>query len=192
LTQDCGGFAHYKEFTPVGQITPLPAAGPNGYVAHAVPTPPGPQFMPAIPFPRDWAPFATSDADSTKAISRLLRFTTALVNYNSGAGHMSEYTLAEGSRQVVAVAPGTPIAGVLFDAYNYFKHSVFETDDPQAACRDYRIIFITDGIEECHGQACSGMGQETGNTNGGPSKDLGLIKLPQQAARMAAIAAGTS
>jgi hypothetical protein len=108
-----------------------------------------------------------------------MRFTSSIVNFNNSASHMHEYTLAEDSRSIIPVAGGTPVAGVLLDAYNYFKHSVFtDTSDPYLDCRNYLIVYITDGKEECNGTADQGAGLEPGNSNGGPSKDLGLIKLP--------------
>ena len=51
---------------------------------------------------------------------------------------MSEYKLEEDARSVIATAPGTPLAGALHDAYNYFVNSVFtQTDDPSINCRSY-------------------------------------------------------
>ena len=51
-------------------------------------------------------------------------------------------------------APGTPLAGVLLDAYNYFVNSVFPTPpsgppDPAIDCRNYIIVYVTDGHDEC-------------------------------------------
>ena len=178
--QDCGGYAHYGAFTPLGGSALAPA-GPPGYNPYPgiYPQPPSPADWPVVPFPRtEWV---GSDVPSTPAIQRLLRFTSSIVSYNSAAAHMSEYSLAEDARSVVATAPGTPIAGVLYEAYNYFKNSVFpQQDDPAINCRDYKILFLTDGLEECFGDPCAGAGLEPGNTNGGPSKDLGLIKLPEK------------
>ena len=70
---------------------------------------------------------------------------------------MSEYSLAEDANDVVVTAPGTPIAGVLLDAYNYFKNTVFqELDDPSINCRNHIIVYLTDGLDECNSNACAG------------------------------------
>ena len=71
--------------------------------------------------------------------------------------------------------PGTPLAGALHDAYNYFKNTVFmQTDDPSINCRDYKIIFVTDGIDSADADPCIGGT----SPKGGPSGDLGDILLP--------------
>ena len=91
---------------------------------------------------------------------------------------MSEYSLAENANDVVVTAPGTPVAGVLLDAYNYFKNTVFqELDDPSINCRNHIIVYLTDGLDECNSNACAG-----GPTMLGPSGDLGQIPLPENPA----------
>ena len=93
------------------------------------------EFWPLVPFPRDWAPYKTSDCNSATAIKRLLRFASSIVSFDSTKDYMSEYSLAEDSSNVVVVSPATPIAGSLRDAYNYFKNTVFAQNDPFADCR---------------------------------------------------------
>ncbi len=172
-TQDCGGMAKNLTDGPAGYV-PYPGASPL--------PPPSSTDWARIPFPRDWV---GSDAPSAPAIKRLLRFASSIVRYDSLAPHMQEYSLAEDSRNVAITSPGTPLAGVLRDVYKYLKNSAFPTPgDPFVNCRPWRIVFVTDGLEECFGTACAGAGpgSEAGNTgvypNGGPSKDLGLIQLP--------------
>jgi hypothetical protein len=128
-----------------------------------------------IPFPRDWAPFKSSDSDSLAAIKRLLRFSTSIVSYDSTQPHMSEYRLAEDANNVIVTAPSTPLAGALKDAYTYFVNSVFpQTDDPAINCRNYIIVLLTDGIDEAKSNPCVG-----GPTGNGPSGDLGAVALPE-------------
>ena len=111
-------------------------------------------------------------------IKRLLRFASSIVSYDSSATHMSEYRLEENARNVVVTAPGTPLAGALHDAYDYFVNAVFPlTDDPAINCRNYVIVLLTDGLEECFGNPCSG-----GPTGNGPSGDLGALLLPENPA----------
>ena len=160
-TTDCGGISKYSNKAPTGYV-PYPSAPPNS-----------PGDWPVIPIPRDWK--LGSDAQSVPAIKRLLRFSSSIVNYDSTQPHMSEYSLAENANDVVVTAPGTPIAGVLMDAYNYFKNTVFtELDDSVGLnCRNHIIVYVTDGFDECNSNACAG-----GPTGKGPSGDLGALPLP--------------
>jgi hypothetical protein len=161
-TIDCGGIAKFS------------TKAPTGYTPYASSPPPSSVDWPVIPFPRDWAPFKSTDADSLAAIKRLLRFSTSLVSYDSSQPHMSEYSLAEDANNVVVTAPGTPLAGALLDAYHYFVNSVFpQTDDPAINCRNYLIVLLTDGFDEAKSTPCVG-----GPTGNGPSGDLGAIALP--------------
>lgn len=149
---------------------------PTGYRPYVASVPPSQPDWPVIPIPRDWGGFG--DAPSVPAIKRLLRFSTALVNYDSTQPHMSEYSLAEDANNVVVTAPGTPIAGVLLDAYNYFNNTVFQLlDDPNINCRRHIIVYLTDGLDECNSNACAG-----GPTGKGPSGDLGAVALPERPA----------
>jgi len=160
-SQDCGGIAKNSVATPSG-YNPYPVAA----------APPGAGDWPVIPFPRDWIP---SDTPSVPVIKRLLRFASSVVSYDSTATHMSEYRLEENARNVVVSAPGTPLAGALHDAYNYLVNAVFPlTDDPAINCRNYIIVLVTDGAEECFGNPCSG-----GPTGLGPAGDLGALALPE-------------
>jgi hypothetical protein len=159
--QDCGGISKNAVASP-SSFNPYPVAAP----------PPGAADWPVVPFPRDWI---ASDTPSVPVIKRLLRFASSVVSYDSTATHMSEYRLEENSRNVITSAPGTPLAGSLHDAYNYFVNAVFPlTDDPAINCRNYVIVLVTDGIEECFGNPCSG-----GPTGLGPAGDLGALALPE-------------
>jgi hypothetical protein len=192
-TMDCGGIAKFdtaKPEEPSGSSPPysLPFSAYVPYPRATPLPPPSEPDWPVIPFPRDWAPFNAGpkkDSDSVPPIMRLLRMVSSLVSFNSAASHMSEYTLAENAHDVIMTAPGTPLAGVLRDAYNYFKNSVFpQTDDPAINCRDYKIVYVTDGIDSALADPCSG-----GTISGkGPAGDLGAIKLPESSkdARLAA------
>ncbi|HEY6146764.1 MAG TPA: PilC/PilY family type IV pilus protein, partial [Thermoanaerobaculia bacterium] len=178
-TVDCGGIALYNDAKPSG-YDPYPGAT----------DPPSQANWPVIPFPRDWAPYKSTDTDSVAAIKRLLRFSSAVVNYDQTAPHMSEYTLAEDARNVIVTAPGTPLAGALSDAYHYFVNSVFpQADDPAINCRSFIVVFLTDGLDECFSNPCVG-----GPTGKGPSGDLGAVVLPENppGARAAAHAADPS
>lgn len=166
-TQDCGGLAKYNTKVPTDPNTGLP------YVPYPLSAPLSQPDWPVIPMPRDWI---ATDQPSVAPIKRLLRFASSIVSYDPAQPHMSEYSLAEDANSVVVTAPGTPIAGVLLDAFNYFKNSVFqETDDPSLDCRNYIIVYITDGLDECFSNACAG-----GPTTNGPSGDLGQILLPEK------------
>ncbi len=159
-TQDCGGMAHYATKAPAGYV-PYPSSPPASIAD-----------WPVIPLPRDWIP---ADSPSVPAIKRLLRFSSSIVNYDSTQPHMLEYSLAEDANDVVVTAPGTPVAGVLKDAYNYFQNTVFaELSDPSINCRNHIIVYLTDGLDECGSDACAG-----GPTGKGPSGDLGTIVLPE-------------
>ncbi len=173
---DCGGIAHFSDSAP----------GNPSYVPYAVATqPPNPTDWPVVPFPRDWGSFKTTDGDSIQAIKRLLRFTSSIVNYDSTAPHMDEYTLAEDARNVVVTAPGTPLAGALRDVYTYLVNSVFpQDDDPNINCRKYVVVFLTDGLDECFSNPCSG-----GPTGKGPAGDLGELLLPESPPGARALAA---
>lgn len=167
-TTDCGGIAKYDDGA-------LNVAKPSGYTPYPVSIAPSPADWPVIPFPRDWGAYKGSDADSIPAIKRLLRFTSSIVSYDKTKPHMNEYSLAEDARNVIATAPGTPLAGALWDAYNYFNNSVFpQTDDPAINCRSYIIVLMTDGLDECFSDPC--LGDATHPL--GVSGDLGSILLP--------------
>jgi hypothetical protein len=169
--QDCGGMAKFDTAKPSDPASATGFFNPYPVVA----APPAQANWPVVPFPRDWIP---SDTPSAPAIKKLLRFASSVVSYDSTATHMSEYRLEENARNVVTTAPGTPLAGVLKDAYDYLVNSVFPlTDDPAINCRNYVIVFVTDGLEECFGNPCSG-----GPTGKGPAGDLGALLLPENPA----------
>jgi Neisseria PilC beta-propeller domain len=175
-SQDCGGFAKNFDSAP-SNFDPYPVTAPP--LANTT--------WPVVPFPRDWI---ATDTDSKPAIKRLLRFASSVVSYDSTQTHMNEYRLEETARDVVVTAPGTPLAGALKDAYDYFVNAVFTlTDDPSINCRNYIIVFLTDGLEECFGNPCSG-----GTTGKGPAGDLGAVLLPENppGARATAHAADSS
>jgi hypothetical protein len=150
---DCGGIA---KFSP---LAPQPSAAPSGYDPYpVVADPPAPTTWPVIPFPREWE---SSDTDSKLWIKKLLRFASAIVEYNPGLPATSgAYRLAESANNVATTAPGTPIAGALYEAYRYFVDSVFpeaEVDDPAKACRAYIIVLITDGQDESGADPCTAI-----------------------------------
>jgi hypothetical protein len=168
-TDDCGGIAKFDGAAPNDSSGSVYAPYPVGT------PPPSESSWPVIPFPRDWPPFRDADQNSVPMIKRLLRMASSIVSFDSTQSHMSEYHLEESARNVVTTAPGTPLAGALRDAYNYFVNSVFpQTDDPSINCRDYKIIFVTDGIDSADADPC------TGGSNGtGPAGDLGTVALPE-------------
>jgi hypothetical protein len=182
-TTDCGGMGKYNDKAPIDPNTglkydPYPVSPPVGGTTIA--------DWPVIPITRREAGFNTTDEPSVPIIKRLLRFSSSIVNYNSAAMPLSgtvgspsggEYSLAETANDVVVTAPGTPIAGLLKDAYTYFKNTVFQDTDPSADCRNHIIVYLTDGIDECGSDACSGGISPTG----GPAGDLGDIVLPASA-----------
>src|SRR5262249_26563091 len=187
--EDCGGFAHFNQFTPVGASSPLPASGPPGYVPYPGGTePPSLPDWPMVPFARDYPPYSGSDSDPVPAIKRLLRLPPSIVSYDSTRGHMQnngtggEYKLEEDPRSVLVTADGTPLHGSLFDAYNYFVNTVFaDKTDPAINCRKYIIVLVTDGLEECQAaNLANPCGTRPGHP-GGPSGDLGNIDLTQYA-----------
>src|SRR5215471_1342379 len=99
---------------------------------------------------------------------------------------MSEYRLEENAKNVIVTAPGTPLAGALKDAYDYLVNSVFPlTDDPAINCRNYIIVLVTDGLEECFGNPCSG-----GPSGKGPAGELGRLTLPENPSGARALAHG--
>ena len=194
---DCGGFAHFDNFTsnngtlysgaaPQAIQLGLPTA--SGILSpYALDVPPASEKWPVVPFARNWPPYdAGVSADypspgpsSSEAIRRLLRFVSSIVTYSSASPVTSAYTLAENSTEVVTTAPTTPLAGALQDAYDYFKQSVFQPSgiqDPAIDCRNYIIVYITDGKDECNSDPCTG-----GVSGQGVSKDLALLPLPESA-----------
>jgi hypothetical protein len=174
---DVGGFTTYSV---------LPPTGFNPYPAAAAPAPPRPDLWPIVPFQRDWKP----DTPNVPVLKKLLRFVSSIVSYNSALPVLTAYTLEESMNDTVIASGNTPIAGALKDVYQYLKLSVFpDTSDPDINCRNYMVVFVTDGLETCGGNACSGAGLEAGNSNGGVSKDLGLMALPESAPGMRALAA---
>ncbi len=178
-SMDCGGMAHFNSFKG------FPAAAPNGlltpYVYPSAP-PASPDDWPVVPFSREWLGTDYPGGNSPEAaIKRLLRFSSSIVSYDSAAPADRAYTLAEDAKEVVVTAPGTPIAGVLLDAYNYFVNSVFPTPpggapDPAIDCRNFIIVYVTDGHDECSSDPCLG-----GSTGTGPAGDLGQVALPESA-----------
>jgi hypothetical protein len=176
-SMDCGGMSHFNSFKG------FPAAAPNAlltpYVFPAAP-PASPDDWPVVPFRREWIGTDYPGGNSPEAaIKRLLRFSSSIVSYNSAATADSAYTLAEDAKEVAVTAPGTPLSGVLFDAYNYFVNSVFPTPpggapDPAIDCRNYIVVFVTDGHDECSSDPCLG-----GLLGTGPAGDLGNVPLPE-------------
>ena len=206
---DCGGFARFAPFTSnngTAYSGSAPAAlvqAPNGS-PYQLDEPPAKDKWPVVPFSRDWAPYdagVTADYPSTgpspdDSIRRLLRFVSSIVSYDSSAPVATAYQLKEAATEVVATAPGTPLAGALEDAYEYFEQSVFKTatnavPDPAIDCRNYIIVYITDGQDECHSDACSGGRVALPYPGGGVSKDLSLLKLPESAPGARALAHAT-
>jgi hypothetical protein len=211
-SQDCGGFAHFNPFTtiegtsfagaaPDALLNPPSAGNPHAY---PVDPPAAPDTWPVVPFKRDWigTDYPGGIAPDS-AITRLLRFTSSIVSYNSAASSPDlAYRLEEDAKEVVLTATSTPVAGVLRDAYNYFVNAVFPpasnypwtglgtppAPDPSIDCRKYIIVYITDGKDECGADnaVCTG-GTISGN---GPAGDLGEVLLPESAPGRRAAAAG--
>ncbi len=185
-TQDCGGIAHFppEDCTGVGfvdkwQAPCLKDAAGQPYHPYPslIPTPPPlPETWPLVPFRRDWV---STDGDAVTAIKRLLRFASSIVSFDQTQSHMFEYQLAEDSNAVIVTGVGTPLAGSLKDAYDYFYKSVFhqndasKQDDPYVNCRVYKVVLITDGLSSL-GDPCIG-----GPTSKGPAGDLGALPLPE-------------
>jgi Neisseria PilC beta-propeller domain len=181
-SMDCGGMSHFNTFKSFPGAAPNalgPADSPSPAV-YPVAAPLSPGDWPIVPFKREWIGTDYSGGNSPEAaIKRLLRFSSSIVSYNSAAPPETAYTLAEDAKEVAVTAPGTPIAGVLLDAYNYFVNSVFPTPpsvpaDPSIDCRNYIIVYVTDGHDECSSDPCVG-----GTTGLGPSGDLGQVALPE-------------
>ncbi|HEY2154712.1 MAG TPA: hypothetical protein VGH33_03720, partial [Isosphaeraceae bacterium] len=176
-SMDCGGMAHFNSFKG------FPPSAPNGLLTpyvYPVAPPASSADWPVVPFRREWLGTDYPGGNSPEAsIKRLLRFSSSIVSYDSAAPPERAYTLAEDAKEVVVTAPGTPMAGVLNDAYNYFVNSVFPTPtggppDPAIDCRNYIIVYVTDGHDECSSDPCLG-----GPTGLGPSGDLGQVPLPE-------------
>jgi hypothetical protein len=179
-SMDCGGIAHFNSFKG------FPPSAPNGLISpYVYPLAPPAQSdaWPVVPFRREWLGSDYPGGNSPEAaIKRLLRFSSSIVSYDSAAPAERAYTLAEDAKEVVVTAPGTPLAGALVDAYNYFVSSVFPTPpggapDPAIDCRNYIIVFVTDGHDECSSDPCLG-----GTTGLGPAGDLGQVALPESVA----------
>ena len=172
-------FNTFKGFPGAAPNALGPADVPNPAV-YPVAAPLSPGDWPIVPFRREWLGTDYPSGGSPEAsIKRLLRFSSSIVSYNSAAPPDSAYTLAEDAKEVAVTAPGTPIAGVLLDAYNYFVNSVFPTPpsvapDPAIDCRNYIVVYVTDGHDECSSDPCVG-----GTTGLGPSGDLGQVALPE-------------
>src|SRR5215831_4617324 len=192
---DCGGMAHFYDSTGTTFLNApdKPDGSGSTFVPYTTLVPPSKQDWPAVPFQRgDWTNNNPNDAPNVPVIKRLMRMVSSLVAFDPDESHgaLNAYSLAENANNVVMPAPGTPIAGVLLDAYKYFKNTVFPDampvsagghGDPAASCRRYLIVFITDGIDECNSgppdaahptrvnRSCSGPGVETIVTSGDPS-----------------------
>ena len=202
LNNDCGGFAHFNDFTTLDGTSfagaapnALSTVAPNGTGSpYHLDEPPARDKWPVVPFARDWAPYNSGNPDYPKpgpspedSIKRLLRFVSSIVEYHSEAAGTSRpvqdaYRLAEAAKEVVATAAQTPLAGALEDAYQYFQKSVFQTapgavQDPAIDCRNYIIVYVTDGHDECNSDATTG-----GRTGLGVSGDLAEIVLPESSA----------
>ena len=177
-SMDCGGMAHFNSFKGFPPSAPNGLLGP-GYVYPVAPAASSDDW-PVVPFRREWLGTDYPGGNSPEAaIKRLLRFSSSIVSYDSAAPPERAYTLAEDAKEVVVTAPGTPMAGVLNDAYNYFVNSVFPAPpggapDPAIDCRNYIIVYVTDGHDECSSDPCLG-----GPTGLGPSGDLGQVPLPE-------------
>jgi len=178
-SMDCGGVAHFNSFKG------FPAAAPSGLLTpfvYPVAPPASPDDWPVVPFRREWLGTDYPGGNSPEAaIKRLLRFSSSIVSYDSAATADRAYTLAEDAKEVAVTAPGTPLSGVLLDAYNYFVNSVFPTPpggapDPAIDCRNYIIVYVTDGHDECSSDPCVG-----GPSGLGPAGDLGQVLLPESA-----------
>jgi hypothetical protein len=176
-SMDCGGMAHFNSFKGFA------ASAPNGLLTpYVYPVAPAasPDDWPVVPFSREWLGTDYPGGNTPEAaIKRLLRFSSSIVSYDSAATADRAYTLAEDAKEVVVTAPGTPMAGVLIDAYNYFVNSVFPAPpggipDPSIDCRNYIIVYVTDGHDECSSDPCVG-----GSTGNGPAGDLGQVLLPE-------------
>jgi hypothetical protein len=179
-SQDCGGMAHFNSFNGFPAAAPADLLSPYLYPSNP---PASSTDWPVVPFKREWLGTDYPGGNSPEAaIKRLLRFTSSIVGYDFSAPADTAYTLQEDAKEVVTTAPGTPIAGVLLDAYNYFVNSVFPpptnggAPDPAIDCRNYLIVFITDGHDECGSDPTVG-----GLTGNGPAGDLGEVLLPESA-----------
>ncbi len=112
------------------------------------------------------------------------------MSYDSSQPADSAYRLEEDAKEVAVTASCTPLAGALLDAYNYFVNSVFPpptsgAPDPAIDCRNYIVVFITDGHDEAGSDPCVG-----GTSGNGVAGDLGAVLLPESApGRRAAAAA---
>ncbi|MFN2387936.1 MAG: pilus assembly protein [Thermoanaerobaculia bacterium] len=177
-SDDCGGVALYNASAPtdLGGTTFDPYSNTYGPG-----DPPRQDLWPVIPFARDWV---AADTANVPFMKRLLRFSSSIVGYNPLLPAGTAYQLQESAKNVIVSAPGTPLAGALLDAYEYFTLSVFpQTDDPARACRDYIIVFITDGVDECRSNPCNG-----GPTGFGAAGDLRDVALPDPVNRAIAAA----
>jgi Neisseria PilC beta-propeller domain len=181
-SMDCGGMAHFNTFKGFPGSAPNALGPPDSANPAVFPVAPpaSPADWPIVPFRREWLGTDYPGGNSPEAsIKRLLRFSSSIVSYDSAAPPERAYTLAEDAKEVAVTAPGTPISGVLLDAYNYFVNSVFPTPpggapDPAIDCRNYIIVYVTDGHDECSSDPCVG-----GTTGLGPSGDLGQVPLPE-------------
>ena len=192
-SQDCGGLAHFNTFKGFPGAAPATLGPPDAALPGVYPAnpPASPADWPVIPFRREWLGTDYPGGNSPEtAIKRLLRFTSSIVSYDSSQPAQSAYRLEEDAKEVAVTAAGTPLAGALLDAYNYFVNSVFPpptsgAPDPAIDCRNFIIVFITDGHDECGSDPCTG-----GTSGGGPAGDLGAVPLPESApGRRAAAAA---
>jgi hypothetical protein len=182
-SQDCGGYAHFNTFKGFAGLAPTALGPPDAAFPAVYPSnpPASQQDWPVVPFKREWLGTDYPGGNSPESsIKRLLRFSTSLVSYNSAAPADTAYTLEEDAKEVALTASCTPIAGVLLDAYNYFVNSVFPpptgsaAPDPAVDCRNYIIVYVTDGHDEAGSDPCTG-----GPTGNGPSGDLGQVLLPE-------------
>jgi len=192
-SQDCGGLAHFNTFKGFAGAAPRALGPPDATPPAVYPSnpPASPPDWPVVPFRREWLGTDYPGGNSPEnAIKRLLRFTSSIVSYDSSQPADRAYRLEEDAKEVAVTASCTPLAGALLDAYNYFVKSVFPpptsgAPDPAIDCRNYIIVFITDGHDEAGSDPCTG-----GTSGGGPAGDLGAVTLPESAPGRRTIAAG--
>ena len=157
-SQDCGGYRALQHVQGLpGHGARRSACRTLARTSTRVAPAASPEDWPVVPFRREWLGTDYPGGNSPEAaIKRLLRFTLLDRQLRLGRARRTRaYTLDEDAKEVAVTAPGTPLAGALLDAYNYFVNSVFPTPteaappDPAIDCRNYIIVFVTDGHDEC-------------------------------------------
>ena len=161
----------------------LRAQRPAGLDPYVYPVAPAasPDDWPVVPFRREWLGTDYPGGNSPEAaIKRLLRFSSSIVSYDSAApagrglhpGGGRQGSRGHGARN--ARWPACCSTPTTTSSTASSRRRPSGAPDPAIDCRNYIIVYVTDGHDECSSDPCVG-----GPTGNGPAGDLGEVLLPE-------------